>query len=59
MCDVIETSLWDVIETCLWDVIDACLWDVIETCMGDGKITPDIIRVRGYVSMFICKDLQT
>jgi hypothetical protein len=25
----------------------------------EQKITTDIIRVRGYVAMFICKDLQT
>jgi hypothetical protein len=25
----------------------------------ERKITTDIIRVRGYVEMFICKDLQT
>jgi hypothetical protein len=25
----------------------------------EWKITTDIIRVRGYVTMFICKDLQT
>ena len=25
----------------------------------ETKITTDIIRVRGYVAMFICKDLQT
>jgi hypothetical protein len=32
---------------------------VYDFISDERKITTDIIRVRGYVAMFICKDLQT
>jgi hypothetical protein len=31
---------------------------VYDFISDERKITTDIIRVRGYVAMFICKDLQ-
>jgi uncharacterized protein (DUF927 family) len=32
---------------------------VCDFISDERKILPGIIRVRGYVAMFICKDLQT